>query len=93
MICPNCKGEGTILVGDHDPQDDRPAGCPECHGMRKVNDTPGVRLCRAFHDYETDAQDTEADNVYTNARSYWDRMAEAAEYLYQPDKQPAQEKP
>jgi DnaJ-class molecular chaperone len=93
MDCPNCRGDGSIIIGEMDPQRDHPATCPECKGRRKVPDTPGVRLCRAFHDCETDAQDTEADNVYINARSYWDRMAEAAEYLYQPDTQPAQEKP
>jgi len=85
MDCPNCHGDGFELVGDHDPQRDHEATCPECKGLRKVQDTAGVRLCRAFHDYEPDAQDTEADNIYRNARSHWDRMAEAAEYIRQAD--------
>lgn len=85
MICPNCFGDGSVIIGEQDPQRDHPTTCPACKGRRKVPDTPGVRLCRAFHDHEPDDQETEADMLYLYERTRWDYLAETAAYVQQVD--------
>jgi hypothetical protein len=79
VTCPDCT-DGRIATGPRIGPCETATSerCETCGGRSEVADTAGVKLCRAYYDFEPDAQGTSADLVYADEREYWDRLADAA---------------